>query len=91
MSRINGRKGIKTFSVGYESSGPSRSEASESNEFDYAREAARYFDAEHHEYRLSADTFRDTAAKLAYHLDEPLADPSVIPLYHLSKLAAAIA
>jgi len=87
MSRINGRKRIKTFSVGYEASGPSGSEAADSNEFSFAREAASHFGAEHHEYRLTHSEFRESAALMAYHLDEPLADPSCLPLYYISKLA----
>jgi asparagine synthase (glutamine-hydrolysing) len=87
MSRINGRKGIKTFSVGYDVSGPSKSEASEANELDFAREAAAFFGAEHHEYRLTASEFRDAAISMMYHLDEPLADPSCMALYYISKLA----
>jgi len=87
MSRILGRKRIKTFSVGYETSGASNEEAEESNEFSYAREAAAHCGAEHYEYMLKASEFRDAIPTIAYYLDEPLADPSCIPLYFISKLA----
>jgi asparagine synthase (glutamine-hydrolysing) len=79
MSKVGGER-VKTFSVGYE-------EPSEANEFEYARLAAGAFDAEHHEYQLSAKEFQDSASDLVWHLDEPLADPSAIPLYFISKLA----
>ena len=84
MSKVAGADRVKTFSVGYETSGPQEEEA---NEFEYARLAAAAFGADHHEYRLSAKEFEETASDLVWRLDEPLADPSAIPLYHISKLA----
>jgi asparagine synthase (glutamine-hydrolysing) len=84
MSKITGGERIKTFSVGYEASSV---QEEESNEFYYARMAAKAFGAEHHEFRVSAPDFGDFIPDLVWHLDEPLADPSCIPLYFLSKLA----
>ena len=84
MSKITGRQRIKTFSVGYAATTP---EEEQSNEFDYARIAANAFDAEHHEYRVNSQEFCDAIPKLVWYLDEPLADPSCIPLYFISKLA----
>jgi len=81
------RKGgepIKTFCVGYES--PNGAEADD-NEFTYAREVAQAFGADHHEFTLGADDFRDFIPQLVWHLDEPLADPSCIPLYYISRMA----
>lgn len=87
MSRITGGERVKTFSVGYETSGPSAREAEESNEFVYARQAAAHFGADHHECRINARQFADAIPKIVSHLDEPMADPSCIPLYFISKLA----
>ena len=87
MNRITGGERIKTFSVGYESSGPSEAEVEESNEFSYARQAANHFGAEHHEFRLNAQDFGNALPTVVSHLDEPLADPTCIPLYFISKLA----
>ncbi len=84
MSKMTGGKKIKTFSVGYE--GGSAQEE-ESSEFPYARLAAKAFGAEHHEFRVSAQDFGDFISEMVWHLDEPLADPSCIPLYFISKLA----
>jgi asparagine synthase (glutamine-hydrolysing) len=84
MSAITGGERVKTFSVGYEASG---AEEEASNEFDYARLAAHSFGAEHHEYRLDAKGFAEFVPELVRYLDEPLADPSCIPLYFISKLA----
>ena len=87
MNRITGHQRIKTFSVGYDISGASEKEASESDELEFAREAAKHFNAEHHEFKLGANQFRDAIPLMAYHLDEPMGDPTCIPLYFISKMA----
>ncbi len=71
---------IKTFSVGYP-------EKMADNEFDFARRVADRFHTDHHEFRLSPVDFLDFIPKLVWHLDEPVADSSTIPLYYISKLA----
>jgi asparagine synthase (glutamine-hydrolysing) len=75
---------IKTFSVGYEM--PSKGEEDVS-EFEFARLAAKTFDSDHHEYHLTAKEFEEGIPNLIWHLDEPMADPSCIPLHFISKLA----
>jgi asparagine synthase (glutamine-hydrolysing) len=87
MSKITGGERVKTFSVGYEMEGAGAAEAAESNELLYAREAAAAFGAEHHEFCLTARDFRNAIPTMVRHLDEPMADPSCIPLYFISKLA----
>jgi asparagine synthase (glutamine-hydrolysing) len=84
MSKIAGGDRVKTFSVGYEASG---AEEESANEFEYARLAADAFGSQHHEYRLDATNFAEFVPDLVRYLDEPLADPSCIPLYFISKLA----
>ena len=84
MAKIRQGEPIKTFSVGYESA---NGVEDENNEFAYAREAAQAFGAEHHEFRLKAIDFADFIPQLVWHLDEPLADPSCIPLYFIARLA----
>ena len=87
MSKITGGGRVKTFSVGYEASGPLEAEIEEANEFSFARTAAAHFGAEHHEFRLTSRDFRNAIPTMVAHLDEPMADPSCIPLYFISKLA----
>jgi asparagine synthase (glutamine-hydrolysing) len=87
MSKITGGERVKTFSVGYDASGPLRAEIEHANEFSFARQAAAHFGAEHHEFRLTAPDFRSAIPTMVSHLDEPMADPSCIPLYFISKLA----
>lgn len=71
---------IKTFSVGYTGD-------TEENEFEYARMVANLFETDHHEFRLTADDFLGFLPKLVWHLDEPIADASTIPLFFISQLA----
>jgi asparagine synthase (glutamine-hydrolysing) len=82
MSRLAGGR-VKTFSVGYEST----DRRDDVSEFEYARLAANAFGAEHYEYRLTSHQFEESIPGLIWHLDEPMADPTIIPLYHLSRLA----
>jgi asparagine synthase (glutamine-hydrolysing) len=71
---------VKTFSVGY------AGDVAE-NEFDYARMVAKRYQTDHHEFRLTADDFLDFLPQLVWHLDEPIADASTIPLFFISQLA----
>src|SRR5438876_1681379 len=87
MSKITGGERVKTFSVGFDTSGPAGIEAEESNELAYAREAAAHFRAEHHEFCVTGRDFGNAIPTMVSHLDEPMADPSCIPLYFISKLA----
>jgi asparagine synthase (glutamine-hydrolysing) len=87
MTKINKGERVKTFSVGYETGGNSDPRIEEANEFTFAREAAAHFGAEHHEFRMTARDFQNAIPMMVSHLDEPMADPSCIPLYFISKLA----
>lgn len=70
---------VRTFSVGIEND--------PTNEFQFAREVAARFGADHHEIVIGDDHFLEALPKIAWHQDEPLADPVCVPLYHVSKLA----
>ncbi len=84
LGRLRSAAGINTFSVGYTER--SRHER-EANEFRYAAMAAKAFGAQHHECRIGPDDVNDVLPEIAWHLDEPLADPTCVPLYFLSKAA----
>ena len=84
MTKISEGERVKSFSVGYEAAG---AEEENANEFAYASLAAKTFNSEHYEYRLNAGKFAQFVPDLVRYLDEPLADPSCIPLYFISKLA----
>jgi asparagine synthase (glutamine-hydrolysing) len=71
---------IKTFSVAFEER--------DANELEYARMVARAFGTDHHEIIVSPQQFFDALPSLVYQEDEPIAHPSSIPLYFVSKLAS---
>ena len=71
---------IKTFSVAFEER--------EANELEYARMAARAFKTDHHEVVVSPEEFFNELPRLVWHEDEPLAHPSSVALYFVSRLAS---
>jgi asparagine synthase (glutamine-hydrolysing) len=56
------------------------------DETPYAREVAALFKTEHREY-FTKDNLPETVALLPRFLDEPFADSSAVPTYHVSRLA----
>ncbi|MBN2732491.1 MAG: asparagine synthase (glutamine-hydrolyzing) [Balneolaceae bacterium] len=73
---------IKTFSVGFEESAYS--------ELDYARLIATEFKTEHYELKVSQNHLMDELPALVRFRDAPIAEPSDIPIYLLSKEARRI-
>jgi len=71
---------VKTFSVAFAER--------EANELEYARLVARAFKTDHHEIVVSPEDFFRALPRLVWHEDEPLAHPSSVALYFVSKLAA---
>ncbi|MEX1248619.1 MAG: asparagine synthase (glutamine-hydrolyzing) [Anaerolineales bacterium] len=69
---------VKTFSVGFEETNFS--------ELPYARTVAERYATEHHEFTLTFGDIPATLETLLQHFGEPFADPSALPLYHLSRL-----
>ncbi len=71
---------IKTFSVAFAER--------EANELEYARLVARAFKTDHHEVVVSPEEFFYALPRLVWHEDEPIAHPSSVALYFVSRLAA---
>ena len=71
---------LQTFAVGFAEKG--------ANELPYARLAARAVGAEHREVVVGAGQFFEALPRLVWHEDEPIAFPSSVPLYFVSRLAA---
>lgn len=69
---------IRTFSIGFEEKSFS--------ELPLAREVARRFGTEHHELVVRPDAAA-LLPRLVRHFDEPFADSSAIPVFHVSALA----
>jgi asparagine synthase (glutamine-hydrolysing) len=70
---------IHTFSVGFDDP--------RANELAYARLVARSIGAEHREVVVSPEGFFRAVPRLIWHEDEPIAFPSSVPLYFVSRLA----
>ena len=71
---------IKTFSVAFRER--------EANELEYARLVADAYKTNHHEIIVSPEQFFAALPQLVWHEDEPLAHPSSVALYFVSKLAS---
>jgi asparagine synthase (glutamine-hydrolysing) len=71
---------IRTFSVAFAER--------EANELRYARMVAQAYGTEHREVLVSPEEFFAELPRLIWHEDEPLAHPSSVALYFVSRLAA---
>jgi asparagine synthase (glutamine-hydrolysing) len=74
------REPIRTFSVAFAER--------EANELEYARLVADRYKTEHREIVVSPGDFFGALPRLVWHEDEPIAHPSSIALYFVSRLAA---
>jgi asparagine synthase (glutamine-hydrolysing) len=70
---------VQTFSVGFEDP--------RYNELGYARRIVEQFGTDHHEMVMTAADLERFVPELVYHQDEPLADPTSVPVHYVSKLA----
>jgi asparagine synthase (glutamine-hydrolysing) len=77
MSRLSSRR-VQTFSVGFKE--PDYDESA------YARMVAERFGTDHHEFQVEADALA-ILDKLVWHYNEPYADPSALPTFHLCSAA----
>lgn len=66
---------VKTFSIRYEESGY--------DETPYARQIARLFETDHHEFTVRPSAL-EVLPKLVWHYGEPFADASALPTYYVS-------
>jgi asparagine synthase (glutamine-hydrolysing) len=70
---------VRTFSIGFRDSGLY-------DELKYARQVAQHLRTDHHEFVVDSDAV-GLLPEIIRHLDEPLADASVIPNYLVAQLA----
>jgi asparagine synthase (glutamine-hydrolysing) len=77
MSRVSTKR-VTTFSVGFT--------CDRLNELPWAREVARRYDTEHHEYVVKAEV-AEVLPSIARHFGEPFGDASAVPTWYVSKLA----
>jgi asparagine synthase (glutamine-hydrolysing) len=77
MARTSSRQ-IKTFSIGFSKS--------DFNEAQHARVVAQHFGTEHHELFVEPQ-IEETVQLLTHSLEEPFGDSSMVPTYHVCRLA----
>ncbi|MBA3489694.1 MAG: asparagine synthase (glutamine-hydrolyzing) [Longispora sp.] len=58
------------------------------SELDVAQESARQLDVKTYPVLITAQMMMDALPKIVWHLDDPVADPALVPLYYVAKLAA---
>ncbi len=73
--------GQKAFTVGFDNGG-------HYNESSYAAELAKEVGINHYTHLIGEDEYWESLPQVQYYLDQPLADPSCVALYFVSKLAA---
>ncbi|HYN96229.1 MAG TPA: asparagine synthase (glutamine-hydrolyzing) [Pilimelia sp.] len=71
---------ILTFTVGYDVPGYS--------EIDVAQESARHLNVTTIPTKIGAQDMIEALPRIVWHLDDPVADPALVPLYFVAKEAA---
>ena len=74
-------EGQKTFTVGFDF-------GEKYNEITWAKELSEKINVEHFDKLISSEEFWAAVPKVQYHMDQPLADPSCVALYFVTKLAS---
>jgi asparagine synthase (glutamine-hydrolysing) len=77
MARASSRQ-VKTFSIGFSKA--------DFNEAQHAQVVARHFGTEHHELFVEPQ-IEETVQLLTHALEEPFGDSSMVPTYHVCRLA----
>ncbi|WP_018350674.1 asparagine synthase (glutamine-hydrolyzing) [Longispora albida] len=57
------------------------------SELDVAQDSARHLGVKTFPVVVTAQMMMDALPKIVWHLDDPVADPALVPLYYVSKLA----
>ena len=68
---------VNTFSIGF---------GAKTDEFSYAKIVADQFQTNHQEILVTDEEIHSILPKIIWHLDEPIADPAIIPTYIMSGL-----
>jgi len=80
LSKFNSAQ-LKTFTIGFEGKG-------DFNETQYAKETANLIGSQHHEVLINKKIYLETFNKSFYHVEEPIAEPTIPALYCVSALAS---
>jgi asparagine synthase (glutamine-hydrolysing) len=77
MTEATGQR-VKTFSIGFDEPA--------FDELEPARQVARHFGTDHHEFVVKPDAI-SVLDRIVAHFDEPFADSSAIPTWYVSEIA----
>lgn len=73
---------VKTFSIGFDIANDKFNA-----DFRLAKETAKFYKTDHHEFVLSVKDVQNTLEEVAWHLDEPNFNPTAVAQYVLSREA----
>ena len=79
MSKMTNQP-IKTYSIGFE-------DQPDFDELEHARKVSQEFGTQHFEKTVNPDEFKNFLPKIVDIFDEPLADPTCVPIYFISQKA----
>lgn len=82
VSRV--RSGVDTFSVGFDL-GPDEQSERFNADFDLARRTAKQYGTNHHEIRLSVEDAVELFERAVWHLDQPISNATILPMYKLAR------
>ncbi|MCQ2910815.1 MAG: asparagine synthase (glutamine-hydrolyzing) [Clostridia bacterium] len=71
---------IKTFTIGFD--------VGEKNETPIAKESAKAMGVENYSMTVDANEYKDALMRYTFNMDDPLADPSAVALYFVTRLAS---
>ena len=77
MAQVSSSR-VKTFSIGFEDA--------DFSELEHARRVAQHLGTEHHEFVVRPRAL-EWMPRLVWGLDEPFADASMVPTFHVSEMA----
>ena len=79
-------RNISTYSIGFDLTANEQEEKF-NHDFNLARATAAAYNTNHHEVRLSVDDVITNLEQAIWHLDEPVANPTIIAQYVLSRFS----
>ena len=79
MSKMTNQP-VKTYSIGFEGQ-------PDFDELEHARKVSEMFGTQHFEKTVNPDEFKNFLPKIVDIFDEPLADPTCVPIYFISQKA----
>lgn len=80
------RGSIDTFSVGFDLKESEQKEKFNAD-FELARRSAAFFGASHHEVLISPNEVWELLEKAAWHMDEPISNPTAVAMLKLSEFS----